>query len=236
MRALRRFGVTIFGLVISIIGVSAMTLAPAEAATGTVIANPSVVIRTGPTTSYQVIGSIPYRTSVTITCTTRGQSMTGPYGATTLWDKVSYNGKVGYVTDAYIYTGSASAVAPACSTSPTSTKGQRVASYAKSMVGRTGWNGWCEKWVEHVWGTTGRYPSAIAHYNAVRAQVRTTGTPPAGAVAFYAAASINGYYGHVMISLGNGQYVTTASTIRVVNQAWPGARYLGWYVPNWPGR
>ena len=211
---------------------------PAWAASGRVIASPSLIVRSSASASASVLGTIPYGATITITCTTSGSSMTGPYGATTLWNYITYGSLKGYVTDAYVYTGTSAATAGKCVSAPASTtKAQRVANYAKAQVGATGWNGWCEKWVEQAWGTTGRYGSAIAHYNAVRGQVTKTGTPPAGAGAFYAAAPINGYYGHVMISLGNGQYVTTAPKISIVGQSWPGATYLGWYMPTaWPGR
>ena len=78
------------------------------------------------------------------------------------------------------------------------------------------------------------------HYNSLysRGLIRTTGTPPAGALVFYAAASINGYYGHVMLSEGNGNYITSAATVRRVSLTWPGAPYLGWSYadPEWTGR
>ena len=48
---------------------------------------------------------------------------------------------------------------------------------------------------------------------------------------------MNGGYGHVMISRGDGEYVTTAGTVKVVDKNWPGAKYLGWYIPTaWPRR
>ncbi len=200
------------------------------------IANPSVVIRTGPSTTYKVIGAVPYRTRISVICTRRGKTMRGPYGRTNLWNKVSYRGKKGYITDAFLFTGTSGAIAPACKSgqaNASSAERKRVAKYAKSMEGRSGWNNWCEAWVEHVWGgKTGRHASAIAHYRAKRGSVHTTGTPPAGAVVFYAAARVNHNWGHAMISLGGGRYVTTASKIRIVGKRWPGARYLGWYLPR----
>ena len=52
------------------------------------------------------------------------------------------------------------------------------------------------------------------------------------------AAQINGWAGHVMLSEGNGNYITTAPTVRRVTLNWPGATYLGWSWANsnWPGR
>lgn len=214
-----------------------MSASPAMAApTGRVIAQPCLNLRTSPNSGAAVLGCIPYNTTITIACTENGSSMTGPYGTTTIWDKTTWSGKTGYVTDAYVYTGSNGAVAGKCSP-PASTKAENALKWANARIGETGWNGWCEKFVENAYGTSGRYASAIAHYNAVRGQVKTTGTPPRGAIVFYAAAKVNNNWGHVMISRGDGSYVTTAAKVQVVNQSWPGAAYLGWYVPTaWPGR
>lgn len=67
-------------------------------------------VRAGTSTASAVISTIPTGTYVTLTCQKNGQSMTGTYGTTTLWDRV--NG--GYVTDAYVATGSDGQVAPTC--------------------------------------------------------------------------------------------------------------------------
>ncbi len=67
-------------------------------------------VRAGTTTTAAIISTIPSGTYVTMSCQKVGQSMTGTYGTTTLWDRV--NG--GYVTDAYVATGSDGQVAPTC--------------------------------------------------------------------------------------------------------------------------
>jgi hypothetical protein len=69
-----------------------------------------LTIRKSASTSSAAIGSVADGAYVTITCQKRGQSVTGTYGTTTLWDKVSG----GYVSDAYIATGSDGQVAPTC--------------------------------------------------------------------------------------------------------------------------
>lgn len=219
-------------------GLSASAGPALAAPTGRVIAQTCLNLRTSASSTATVLGCIPYNTTITIACIQNGSSMTGPYGTTKLWDKTTWGGKTGYVTDAYVYTGSNSAVASKCPTpSPSASKAENALKWANARIGETGWNGWCEKFVENAYGTTGRYASAIAHYNAVRGQVKTTGTPPKGAIAFYAAAAVNGGYGHVMISRGDGKYVTTAAKVKVVDKNWPGAKYLGWYIPTaWPGR
>jgi hypothetical protein len=124
--------------------------------------------------------------------------------------------------------------------------------WARSVLGQTHtngdlgdsnhqWDGWCDNFVGHAYGRAASgYYTAIAHYNALagRGLIRTAGTPPAGALVFYNAAAINGYAGHVMLSEGNGNYITSAPTVRRVNLSWPGAPYLGWSYadPEWTGR
>lgn len=69
-----------------------------------------LTIRAAATTASAAVGSVANGAQVTITCQKRGQSVTGTYGTSTLWDKI--NG--GYVSDAYVSTGSDGQVAPTC--------------------------------------------------------------------------------------------------------------------------
>ncbi|MBN8208999.1 peptidoglycan DD-metalloendopeptidase family protein [Bacillus sp. NTK071] len=69
-------------------------------------------VRSGPGTGYSVAGQVADGESVTISCQTHGQTITGTYGTTDIWDKI---GPGQYVSDAYIYTGSDGLVAPLCS-------------------------------------------------------------------------------------------------------------------------
>jgi hypothetical protein len=68
-------------------------------------------VRSGPGTSYSIVGSLADGASVSISCQTTGTSVTGTYGTSTLWDKI---GSGRYVPDAYIFTGSDGRVAPNC--------------------------------------------------------------------------------------------------------------------------
>ncbi len=69
-----------------------------------------LTIRAGASTSTAAVGSVADGATVTITCQKRGQSITGTYGTSTLWDKIG----AGYVADAYVSTGSDGQVAPDC--------------------------------------------------------------------------------------------------------------------------
>ncbi len=61
-------------------------------------------------TTTTVVGSVADGAQIVITCQKQGQSVTGTYGASTLWDKV----EAGFVPDAFVSTGSDGQVAPTC--------------------------------------------------------------------------------------------------------------------------
>ncbi|HWN70896.1 MAG TPA: hypothetical protein VNM90_24810, partial [Haliangium sp.] len=69
-----------------------------------------LTIRAGASTDTAAVGTVADGAQVTITCQKRGESITGTYGTSTLWDKISG----GYIADAYVSTGSDGQVAPTC--------------------------------------------------------------------------------------------------------------------------
>ena len=82
------------------------------AARGTVRTNgANLNVRSGPGTTYGIVGSLANGTSVSIQCQTRGQTVTGYYGTSNLWNRI---GTGRFIPDAYTYTGSDGRVAPAC--------------------------------------------------------------------------------------------------------------------------
>jgi len=102
----------IIALTASTAGVLAVA-SPASAATGKVnTAGAPLTVRSAPNTGASAIGSIADGTSVTISCQTYGKSISGTYGTTTVWDYIPAKG--GFVSDAYMYTGSDGLVAPVC--------------------------------------------------------------------------------------------------------------------------
>lgn len=135
---------------------------------------------------------------------------------------------------------------------PPATRETRAVDFARSQLGVSNtnltpdgmWSGWCELLAEQAYGTRSRYGSALADYNAQRAagRIHTDTNPPAGALVFYQW----GTYGHVGISLGGGQVISTKgfSTPEPVRQhavvgiGSTGLPYLGWsYAPStWAGR
>lgn len=80
-------------------------------ASGTVnTSGAALTVRAGASTSTAAVGAVADGTHVTIYCQKQGQSITGTYGTTTLWDNIGS----GYVSDAYVSTGSDGQVAPTC--------------------------------------------------------------------------------------------------------------------------
>ena len=80
-------------------------------ASGTVnTAGASLTVRAGASTSTAAVGYVADGTHVTITCQKHGQTISGTYGTSSLWDDIGN----GYVADAYVATGSDGQVAPTC--------------------------------------------------------------------------------------------------------------------------
>lgn len=70
----------------------------------------SLTVRSAPNTGATAVGSVADGAKVTITCQKNGSSVTGTYGTTSLWDFIG----TGYVSDAYVSTGSDGQIAPTC--------------------------------------------------------------------------------------------------------------------------
>lgn len=68
-------------------------------------------LRAGPGTGYAITGSRDGNVSVTITCTSRGESVSGHYGTSRVWDKLA-NGS--WITDTNVYTGTDGPAARPC--------------------------------------------------------------------------------------------------------------------------
>ncbi|MFF2516087.1 SH3 domain-containing protein [Streptomyces sp. NPDC058086] len=93
--------------------VSSTTTASATAAVTYPIApGYAVNVRSGPGTSYRIVRVLPEGSRVSIFCQRPGESVSGPYGTTSIWDNIA-NGE--YISDAYVKTGSDGYVAPRCS-------------------------------------------------------------------------------------------------------------------------
>jgi hypothetical protein len=69
-----------------------------------------LTVRANASTSSAAIGTVGDGAYVTISCQKKGSSVSGTYGTSTLWDKIGD----GYVSDAYVFTGTDGRVAPDC--------------------------------------------------------------------------------------------------------------------------
>ncbi len=69
-----------------------------------------LTIRKGASTTTDAIGSVADGAHIAITCQKIGQSVTGTYGTSKLWNKIG----AGFVADVYVFTGSDGRVAPDC--------------------------------------------------------------------------------------------------------------------------
>lgn len=131
-----------------------------------------------------------------------------------------------------------------CGPPPIAPREQRAIDWAKSQLGSTSWNGLCELMAEQAYGVRGKFASAIAHANfetqAGRMHAGDTNVP-AGALAYFGPAAVNGNYGHVAISIGGGQFVSNGyyyhdsrgvlravgAHIITISNAYAGP-YIGW--------
>lgn len=157
-----------------------------------------VNLRASASTSAHIHGTQANHTPIAISCSGSGSAVTGPYGKTTLWNRMP-NGW--WVSDAMLYTGSNAAVVPACGGASSGTGGGggaarktgQKASYNQGYSGYCTWGAY-EKWKQ----ATGYYPliggNAIAwDENAAARGWTVTSTPEARSIVV-----INeGYYGHV---------------------------------------
>jgi uncharacterized protein YraI len=221
---------------------------PALAATGTVHTDSgaALTVRGTPSTSGSPVGTIADGTAVTISCQTNGSTVDGKYGTSDIWDKVGD----GYVSDAYVYTGSDGRVAPDCagSTLTCSTAGTgdpktcaQAVAYAKTRVHTNdldSYEGWCDRINAQNYGwTASGSETAYIHWTQIPASFKHPGDyqVPAGGLAFFKSSGA----GHTMISIGDGKFLSndingygsyTETTIAQIKSKW-GQTYLGWSQP-----
>ncbi|MGD1222542.1 MULTISPECIES: peptidase [Streptomyces] len=91
---------------------SAGTLSAEAARTYPLAPGYSVNVRSGPGTHYSVVRTLPAGSSIPIRCQCPGETVTGPYGTSKIWDNIA---NAQFVADAYVKTGSDGYVAPRCS-------------------------------------------------------------------------------------------------------------------------
>lgn len=210
---------------------------PAEAAaTGTVIPNEGVNFRSGPGTSYKIVGTAKKGAKLKLECYTTGNSQKGIYGSSTIWYRLA---KDKYIADAFIYTGSNKPVTGKCGGSkpkPPSTP---------SIYKKT--DDFVAKHKNRAWDYDGYYgaqcvdlfnyfnrdvvragfvPVTYAHQLYAKApaskyqKLGANATPRKGDVAIYNSHVSSYGTGHVAIVLK----VVNGSTLQVIDQNWSGPK------------
>jgi uncharacterized protein YraI len=204
----------------------------------------SLNIRSGPSTTVGIVGSVANGASVSISCQMYGQSVSGTYGTSNIWDKIG----TGFVSGTYIYTGADGIVTGLCGSASTcSTSGLGD---PNTCTGAVNWETSHETTTyhaeyydlcDHVAALAYGFPAsgsttALAHWNAIPATYKHSGNydVPPGGLAFFGGGS-----GHVMVSIGGGRFVSndihgngtlTQTTIAEITSTW-GKAYLGWAQP-----
>ncbi|MEV6969713.1 hypothetical protein AB0M47_31820 [Hamadaea sp. NPDC051192] len=194
-------------------------------------------VRSGPGTSYTAWRTVADGAAVTIVCQQTGTTVTGTYGTTNIWDMLS-NG--GYVSDAYVYTGSDGTVADACDYvgSPPRSNARSANGAIDWAFGRyrsTAYENLCLAFTAQAygWGGSGWNTAEIGgDYMVTNGYLKTSGIPPRGALVWYHNSAGTG---HVAISLGEGKVVGTSVSggVGVAGYLDHGS-YRGWSVAYYP--
>lgn len=157
--------------------------------------------------------------------------------------RIASQNEINLMLSKYPYAGAAG-----CALPNVGLREQRAVDWARSQLGSTYWNGWCELMVEQAYNTNRQFLTAAIHanYEIAIGAMHTDSNAPAGALAYFGPASVNGYNGHIMISIGGGQFISNGYTwngrtygARITTISGVGAGpYLGWAYADsgWPGR
>jgi cell wall-associated NlpC family hydrolase len=101
-------------------------------------AGTALTVRAEPTSHSAAVGTRANGTTITIVCQAYGESVTGRYGTTRVWDRLKAGG---YVSDAFVHTGSDGLVAPLCTGSHGPTPTSRAAKVKATIAAATSMTG-----------------------------------------------------------------------------------------------
>jgi hypothetical protein len=210
----------------------------AFAATGTVnTAGSPLTVRASPGTGYDAWSSVADGASITILCQTPGSSVTGTYGTSTIWDMIA-NG--GFVSDAYVYTGSDGYVEHRCAYSDSPPRANprsmnSAISWEFARLGSTAYENQCLHFQAEAFGWSySGFATAedSGDWMVSHGYLHTSGIPPRGALVWYHNSAGTG---HVVVSLGEGKIIGTSVNGRVgVAGYLYHSSYRGWTVPYFP--
>ncbi|MCW2785005.1 MAG: hypothetical protein JWP74_1522 [Marmoricola sp.] len=247
----------------AITGVATATIEPANAQTVAIhisgTGGDGVRLRTDTNTSSATLTVIPEGAAPPIACAQSGQTING----VAIWMRATWNGKTGFYASAYDDSHFSSwadlynkygipqcGTTPAPTPTPSVTGAQQTAmNWAKGQVGSYGYQGQCLKFVFDAYTAAGvnlrsqvnysignnTYPIDI--WGKFTRGTTGTGTPPNGALVFYAAKNGDRTLSHVVLSVGGGgNTVSTADSLgtpihyeTVAQHNY--ANYLGWWLP-----
>lgn len=218
-----------------------LLVAPSAASasiTGTVNTSGSpLTVRAAESSGYDAWTTVADGAKVTILCQTPGQSVTGTYGTSVIWDMLS-NG--GFVPDAYVYTGTDGYAAGRCAfagnpprANPRSIHSAISAEFAK--YGSTSQEGWCMRFQaqSYGWSNSGWSTAEVGgDWITSHGYMHTTGVPPRGAIVWYHNSAGTG---HVVLSLGAGKIIGSSVPNKIGVAAYTyRSGYRGWSVPYFP--
>ena len=246
------------GLIASFAGDASAATAHAVYRTG----GSGLSLRTGPTTAASRITVMPDGATVSVNCWTLGPNVIND----PVWLQVTYGSTNGWAADYYIDThwrttadltaqgipncssgGSPTPGSPPGTSAASSSASQGAVAWAESHLGQNYDVGLCLLFVYdayldgghlNIGGPTGNNVTAVGWWNAhPSAQHAGDPNPPFGALVFWAG---HGSYpeGHVALSLGGGQVISTyerttysVHTYSIAARNASGAPYLGWIMP-----
>lgn len=236
-------------------------LAPAAQAAGYSVGytgGDGVALRSAPAAGARLSPMVIWRdgTPVTIICQTWSQDGVGPR-ANHIFNRVAYPARSAptWIPDAYV-AGTAAAnqftpgiprcdsaptPAPAPAPAPTSAADKAIA-WMSAQLGSRKYDGLCLAAVYQAYLSAGRnitaglpygpsHDSAYSYWTVARNRHAGDRNPPRGALVFFRSAA--GAPGHVAISLGNGQMISTwdgrtRGIHTMAIRAYDPSRYLGW--------
>jgi uncharacterized protein YraI len=228
------------GLTIAIAGTLVLVTATGAyaAVSGTVnTSGGALTVRAAPGTNFDAWTTKADGSGVSILCQTDGTSVTGTYGTTSLWDMLA-NG--GFVSDAYIFTGSDGQVAPSCNyvgaPPRANPRGINAAiSYEFARLGSTAEEGLCMHFqaVAYGWSASGWATAEVGgDWETSHGYMHTSGIPPRGALVWYHNSEGTG---HVVVSLGQGKIIGSSVGGQVgVDDYLYRTGYRGWSQPYLP--
>lgn len=186
--------------------------------------------RTSPSLSSNILRTLPEGAAININCQTTGDDVHG----SRIWDKLADGSYISdYYTSTPVYAHYSPGL-PICGITPTKpptpkpapkplTREQKAIAWAKSQSGSTKYIGFCDRFVAAAYGKPNSgYWTAAFHLAAMakRGEMHYRDwNPPVGALVFFLPGSKNAWGGHVMISLGNGQAISS--------EHWSGSHRLG---------